>query len=113
MQSEDETSDPLRHVPIFPCSLAFPNQPVCLNVFEPYYRSLIRRILANGTNRFGMTMQPNPYSGEEVLYGTMLQVKTVRMHADGRSSVETIGTWRFKILSRTWFDGYIVANLER
>jgi Lon protease-like protein len=74
---------------------------------------MIRRVLANGTSTFGMTMHPNPYSGEDVMYGTMLRVKRVQMHADGRSAVDTVGTWRFKIVERRWMDGYMVAKVER
>ena len=111
--AEDGLSSQLENVPIFPCTLAFPNQPVSLNIFEPRYRLMIRRLLANGTNIFGMTMHPNPYTGEEVMYGTMLRVKRVQMHADGRSAVDTVGTWRFRIVQRRWLDGYMVANVER
>lgn len=103
----------LENIPIFPCTLAFPNQPISLNIFEPRYRLMIRRVLANGTNTFGMTMHPNPYTGEEVMYGTMLRLKRVQMHPDGQSAVDTIGTWRFKIVQRKWVDGYMVAKIER
>ena len=74
---------------------------------------MIRRFLANRTNIFGMTMHPNPYTGKEVMYGTMLRVTCVQMHADGRSAVDTVGTWRFRIVQRHWLDGYMVANVER
>jgi Lon protease-like protein len=110
---EDGLSSQLENVPIFPCTLAFPNQPISLNIFEPRYRLMIRRLLANGTNIFGMTMHPNPYTGEEVMYGTMLRVKRVQIHADGRSAVDTVGTWRFRIVQRHWLDGYMVAKVER
>lgn len=111
--AEEGLNSPLENVPIFPCTLAFPNQPISLNIFEPRYRLMIRRALANGTNTFGMTLHPNPYTGEEVMYGTMLRIKRVQMHVDGQSAVDTIGTWRFKIIGRTWFDGYMVATIER
>lgn len=74
---------------------------------------MIRRVLASGTNTFGMTLHPNPYTGEEVMYGKMLRIKRVQMHVDGQSAVDTIGMWRFKIIGRTWLDGYMVATIER
>lgn len=62
---------------------------------------------------FGMTLHPNPFTGDEIMYGTMLRCRRVSMQSDGRSAVETVGTWRFKILSRRWVDGYMVAQIER
>lgn len=62
---------------------------------------------------FGMTLHPNPFTGDEIMYGTMLRCRRVSMQSDGRSAVETVGTWRFKILSRSWVDGYMVAQIER
>ncbi|KAF8339058.1 PUA-like domain-containing protein [Cantharellus anzutake] len=100
-------------VPIFPCALAFPGMPISLNIFEPRYRLMIRRCLENGTHSFGMTMLPNPNTGEEVMYGTMLEMKSVRMLPDGRSAIETVGSYRFKIKERAWMDGYIIARIER
>src|SRR5258708_32513753 len=100
-------------VPIFPCALAFPGMPISLNIFEPRYRLMIRRCLANGTHSFGMTMNTNPHTGEEVMYGTMLEMRCVRMLPDGRSTIETVGSYRFRIKERTWMDGDIVARIER
>ncbi|KAF8307245.1 hypothetical protein DL93DRAFT_2064968, partial [Clavulina sp. PMI_390] len=111
--ADDGLTSILENVPIFPCTLAFPNQPVSLNIFEPRYRLMIRRVLENGTNAFGMTLHPNPYTGEEIMYGTMLRVKRVQMNIDGTSGVDTVGTWRFQIVKRWWVDGYMVANLKR
>ena len=46
-------------------------------------------------------------------YGTMLQIRNVQMLPDGRSFVETWGTWRFRIMDRGMRDGYVVARVER
>jgi len=46
-------------------------------------------------------------------YGTMLEIRSVQMLADGRSMVETWGTYRFRILEREVLDGYMVGRVER
>jgi Lon protease-like protein len=46
-------------------------------------------------------------------FGTMLEIKSIRMLRDGRSMVETRGTYRFRIMERGTFDGYMVARIER
>ena len=46
-------------------------------------------------------------------YGTMLEIRSVQMLADGRSMVETWGTYRFRILERGALDGYMVGRIER
>lgn len=46
-------------------------------------------------------------------FGTMLEIKSVRMLPDGRSMVETCGTYRFRIMERGTMDGYMVGRIER
>jgi Lon protease-like protein len=46
-------------------------------------------------------------------FGTMLEIKSVRMLHDGRSMVETRGTYRFRIMERGTMDGYMVGRIER
>lgn len=46
-------------------------------------------------------------------YGTMLEIRSVQMLADGRSMVETWGTYRFRILETGALDGYMVGRIER
>jgi Lon protease-like protein len=43
----------------------------------------------------------------------MLEIRGVQMLPDGRSMVETWGTFRFRILERSSLDGYAVARIER
>ena len=54
-----------------------------------------------------------PRAGEGNDYGTMLEIKSVQMLADGRSMVETWGAHRFRILERGQLDGYTVGRIER
>jgi Lon protease-like protein len=46
-------------------------------------------------------------------FGTMLEIKSVKMLHDGRSIVETRGTYPFRIMERGTMDGYMVARIER
>jgi hypothetical protein len=46
-------------------------------------------------------------------FGTMLEIKSVKMLHDGRSIVETRGTYPFRIMERGTMDGYMVARVER
>ncbi|KAF3926163.1 hypothetical protein ABW21_db0203940 [Orbilia brochopaga] len=46
-------------------------------------------------------------------YGTMLSITGLQMLRDGRSIIELIGTYRFRIVSYVWIDGYPLAKIER
>ena len=46
-------------------------------------------------------------------FGTMLEIRSVQMLADGRSMVETWGTHRFRILEQGSLDGYMIGRVER
>lgn len=52
-------------------------------------------------------------NGGQAEYGTMLEIRSVQMLPDGRSMVETFGTFRFRILERGGLDGYLVGRIER
>lgn len=108
------------NVPLFPCTLAFPCMPTFLHIFEPRYRLMIRRAIDNGEGRFGIMMyngrgEPQgdlgPVHFKE--FGTLLQIRNLEMLADGRSLIETVGVSRFRVVSWTMHDGYMVGNIER
>ena len=46
-------------------------------------------------------------------YGTMLEIQSVQMLPDGRSMVETVGSYRFRLLEKGNLDGYTVGRIER
>jgi Lon protease-like protein len=62
-----------------------------------------------------MVMPPPAAGGRSTVhdFGTMLDIKKVRMFPDGRSVVETRGTYRFRIMERGSIDGYMVGRIER
>ncbi|KAF5389047.1 hypothetical protein D9757_004896 [Collybiopsis confluens] len=112
------------NTPIFVCQLSFPGMPTLLHFFEPKYRLMLRRCLAASDHpSFGMIMSSSASSssassshlnaGDQIEYGTMLEIRSVQMLPDGRSMVETWGAWRFRILERGLLDGYVVGRIER
>ncbi|KAJ7771386.1 PUA-like domain-containing protein [Mycena maculata] len=112
-----EERDARLDTPIFVCTLIFPGHPTALHFFEPRYRLMLRRCLEQPIPAFGMVMPARQASGTGVQaaqtdYGTMLEVRSVQMLADGRSMVETWSTFRFRILERGTLDGYTVGRIE-
>jgi len=97
-------------VPIFVCTMSFPNVPCPLHVFEPRYRLMIRRCMEVGTREFGMCcyVENEPYAD----YGTMLEIRDIQFFPDGRSIVDTMGSRRFKVVERNIMDGYNTAKVE-
>ncbi|KAK4051018.1 hypothetical protein OIV83_003147 [Microbotryomycetes sp. JL201] len=98
-------------VPLFVCTLSWPNLPTFIHVFEPRYRLMIRRAM-DSNRQFGMVL-PGRQAGEINEFGTMLYIHTCNMIEDGRSIVETVGLYRFKILERSTRDGYAIGRVER
>ncbi|KAG9317281.1 glucose-6-phosphate dehydrogenase [Chiua virens] len=116
---ERDQRDARLDTPIFVCQLSFPGMPTLLHFFEPRYRLMLRRCLTKPSPTFGMIVPPRaapiaghgPGAGSE--FGTMLEIKSVQMCADGRSMVETWGTHRFRILEQGSHDGYTIGRVER
>lgn len=98
------------HIPIFVCTVSYPNMPCPLHVFEPRYRLMIRRAMENGTRQFGMCIGSEQHEFSE--YGTILEIRDIQYFSDGRSVVDTIGGRRFKVLERGAKDGYHTATVE-
>lgn len=101
--------------PIFVCTLAWPNLPTYIHIFEPRYRLMIRRAMETD-RQFGMVLprrdaDASPGASHE--YGTMLYIQSCNMLEDGRSIIETVGTYRFKVLERGTLDGYMVGRIEK
>ncbi|KAL9598185.1 MAG: hypothetical protein Q9179_003999 [Wetmoreana sp. 5 TL-2023] len=108
------------NVPLFPCTLAFPSMPTFLHIFEPRYRLMIRRAIDHGEGKFGMMMYNGRSESQGDLgpvhfkqYGTLLHIRNFEMLEDGRSLIETVGVTRFRVISWSLLDGYMVGNIER
>jgi len=100
------------HVPVFVCTLSFPNISCPLHVFEPRYRLMIRRCMEVGTREFGMCCTTSDSDKPFADYGTMLEIRDIQFFPDGRSIVDTIGGRRFKVIERSILDGYNTAKVE-
>ncbi|KAH3843222.1 hypothetical protein DPMN_116733 [Dreissena polymorpha] len=53
---EDKEHD----IPIFVCTLGFPNVPCPLHIFEPRYRLMVRQCMESGRRQFGMCISTGP-----------------------------------------------------
>lgn len=107
----EETSSNL-DTPIFFSHLAWPNLPIYIHVFEPRYRLMMRRCLA-GDRMFGMVL-PSRDGTQVNSFGTMLYIKSFTMISeDGRSMVETVGMYRFRLVETDTLDGYTIGRIER
>ncbi len=74
---------------------------------------MLRRCLESPNPCFGMIMHPRPGASAGSEFGTMLEIRSVQMLPDGRSIVETWGSYRFRIMERATLDGYMVGRIER
>merc|ERR1711972_808456 len=99
-------------IPVFVCTMSFPNIPCPLHVFEPRYRLMIRRAMEAGTREFGMCTNSSSPDKAFSDYGTMLEIRDIQYFPDGRSVVDTMGGRRFKVISRGTKDGYSTASVE-
>ena len=106
---------------LFPCTLAYPNMPTFLHIFEPRYRLMIRRAMESGDGKFAMMMynhNPRRIQGQLgqshfMQYGTLLKIQRIEMFPDGRSLIEAIGLYRIRVLESSLRDGYYVGRVQR
>lgn len=104
--------DPHHEIPVFIATLAIPTITCPLHVFEPRYRLMIRRCMESGTREFGMCMPMETAENGYADYGTILEIRDVEYTPDGRAIVNTVGSRRFKIVSKSARDGYNTAAVE-
>jgi hypothetical protein len=74
---------------------------------------MLRRCLQMSPPRFGMVISSQADGGFLNEFGTMLEIRSVLMLADGRSVVATHGAYRFRIMERGIMDGYMIARVDR
>jgi len=107
-------------MPLFICTLSFPDVPTFLHIFEPRYRLMIRRAIENGDRKFGMLLHNSSRTPQGELgpvsfyeYGTLLHIESMHLMPDGRSLIETVGVSRFRVLKHGTLDGYTIGKIER
>lgn len=117
VESQEDTADEESSLPLFPCTLAYPQMPTFLHIFEPRYRLMVRRAIENGSRKFGMLMYrpggPGPGEPAYMHYGTVLFIERIEILPDGRSLIETRGLYRFRVITTSMVDGYLVGQVQR
>jgi Lon protease-like protein len=99
-------------LPLFVCCVSFPTQPTYLQVFEPRYRLMLRRIMKSESRSFGMILFERDASPPMVSHATVLQIERVVYTDDREIILKTIGLGRVKICNTDMRDGYWVASAE-
>jgi Lon protease-like protein len=71
----------------------------------------VRRAVESGSRHFGIVLaQTGRHKYAD--FGTMLEIRDCVQLGDGCSILSTLGTKRFKVLSRSEKDGYETSNIE-
>ncbi|KAG0559705.1 hypothetical protein KC19_10G124700 [Ceratodon purpureus] len=96
-------------LPLFVMDVVLPMQHMILNIFEPRYRLMIRRVV-EGNHRFGMVRIEDSGSLAEV--ACEVEITECEPLPDGRFHIEVVGKRRFR-MTETWEqDGYRVAKVQ-
>uniref|UniRef100_A0A7I4AXZ7 Uncharacterized protein n=1 Tax=Physcomitrium patens TaxID=3218 RepID=A0A7I4AXZ7_PHYPA len=96
-------------LPLFVMDVVLPMQQLMLNIFEPRYRLMIRRVV-EGNHRMGMVRIEESGSLAEV--ACEVEITECEPLPDGRFEIEVVGKRRFR-MTETWEqDGYRVAKVQ-
>jgi Lon protease-like protein len=94
-------------LPLFVMAILLPGERMALNIFEPRYRLMLRRVM-EGSRRLGMAaLAP----GGAALAPVAVEGEIVEFEAlpDGRFLIEVLGRRRFRVTDPSEVDGYRVA----
>lgn len=97
-------------MPLFVMDVVLPCQKLSLNIFEPRYRLMVRRIM-EGNHRMGMVIIDSA-TGSVADVACEVEIVECEPLPDGRFYLEVIGRRRFRILQSWDQDGYRVAQVE-
>ncbi|KAF7289565.1 RING-type domain-containing protein [Mycena chlorophos] len=112
------TMDQDDFTPLFIVSLVLPGQECGFQIFEPRYRTMLRRCLehhhkpqsTSGFPTMGLMMHTAAYS-TTAQYGCIVDILEVQMMYDGRAILQVRGTTPFRVLEDTGSrDGHSVAR---
>ncbi|KAK7301521.1 hypothetical protein RJT34_12387 [Clitoria ternatea] len=97
-------------LPLFVMDVVIPCQRFPLNIFEPRYRLMVRRIM-EGNHRMGMVIIDSS-TGSLAEFACEVEITECEPLPDGRFYIEIESRRRFRII-RSWDqDGYRVAEVE-
>ncbi|KAG6412292.1 hypothetical protein SASPL_124967 [Salvia splendens] len=97
-------------LPLFAMDVILPCQKLQLNIFEPRYRLMVRRIM-EGNRRMGMVVI-DPSTGSVVDYACEVEITDCEPLPDGRFFLEVESRRRCCIIRNWDQDGYRVAEVE-
>lgn len=96
-------------LPLFVMDVIIPCEKICLNIFEPRYRLMVRRIM-EGDHRMGMVgIDPETRSIADV--ACEVEITECEPLPDGRFYLEAEGRRRFNIFKSWEQDGYRVGQV--
>ncbi|XP_054822789.1 uncharacterized protein LOC129321082 isoform X3 [Prosopis cineraria] len=97
-------------IPLFVMDVVMPCQKFPLNIFEPRYRLMVRRIM-EGNHRMGMAIIDST-TGSLAEYACEVEITECEPLPDGRFYIEIESCRRFRIIRSQDQDGYRVAEVE-
>ncbi|XP_058194920.1 uncharacterized protein LOC131311459 isoform X1 [Rhododendron vialii] len=110
LENESLTSPGGDFMPLFVMDVVLPCQKLHLNIFEPRYRLMVRRVM-EGNRRMGMVI-PDSRTGSIADFACEVEITECEPLPDGRFFLELESRRRFRVL-RDWDqDGYRVAEIE-
>lgn len=96
-------------LPLFVMAPMLPGEKMALNIFEPRYRLMIRRVMEGG-RKFGMATVNRNHTLDPV--ACEVEILECDPLPDGRFYVEILGRRRFRPKEESEQDGYRVARAE-
>ncbi|KAL3024944.1 hypothetical protein AAZX31_04G151900 [Glycine max] len=96
-------------LPLFVMDVVIPCQRFPLNIFEPRYRLMVRRIM-EGNHRMGMAILDS--TGSLAEFACEVEITECEPLPDGRFYIEIESRRRFRIIHSWDQDGYRVAEVE-
>nr|AFK34325.1 unknown [Lotus japonicus] len=97
-------------LPLFVMDVVIPCQKFPLNIFEPRYRLMVRRIM-EGNHRMGMVIIDSS-TGSLAEFACEVEITECEPLPDGRFYIEIESRRRFRIIQSWDQDGYRVAEVE-
>ncbi|PSR96631.1 LON peptidase N-terminal domain and RING finger protein [Actinidia chinensis var. chinensis] len=97
-------------MPLFVMDVVLPCQKFQLNIFEPRYRLMVRRVM-EGNRRMGMVITDST-TGSVADFACEVEITECEPLPDGRFFLELESRRRFRILRNWDQDGYRVAEIE-
>ncbi|KAL3637953.1 hypothetical protein CASFOL_018401 [Castilleja foliolosa] len=110
MENDSLTNPGADLLPLFVMDVILPCQKFHLNIFEPRYRLMVRRIM-EGNHRMGMTVIDST-TGSVADYACEVEIIDYEPLPDGRFFIEVESRRRCRIIRNWDQDGYRIAEIE-